>query len=96
MVYEERKMNSKGRDNRSRGRSDGRSRGQGNRGKTEFHKVKCDGCGRFSEVPFKPTKGKPVYCSECFKKEGSSSNSSPDLSGISRKLDRIIELLEER
>jgi CxxC-x17-CxxC domain-containing protein len=26
----------------------------------------CDNCGRQAMVPFQPTSGKPVYCSECF------------------------------
>lgn len=30
-----------------------------------FHSV-CAQCGREAVVPFKPTEGRPVYCSECF------------------------------
>lgn len=30
--------------------------------------VICDSCGEKCEVPFKPTSSKPVYCSDCFKK----------------------------
>ncbi len=26
----------------------------------------CDNCGKQAEVPFQPTSGKPVYCSDCF------------------------------
>lgn len=26
----------------------------------------CAACGRPCKVPFKPTEGRPVYCSECF------------------------------
>src|SRR4051794_27109908 len=27
----------------------------------------CPNCGRDAEVPFRPTSGKPVYCSDCFR-----------------------------
>ncbi len=32
-----------------------------------FNTVNCSDCGRASEVPFKPTSNKPVYCNKCFK-----------------------------
>ena len=28
----------------------------------------CSNCGKECQVPFRPTNGKPVYCSECFEK----------------------------
>lgn len=31
-----------------------------------MHKAICDKCGRECEVPFRPTQGKPVFCSNCF------------------------------
>ena len=34
----------------------------------EMHKTTCSDCGKECEVPFKPTKGKPVFCQDCFKK----------------------------
>jgi CxxC-x17-CxxC domain-containing protein len=34
----------------------------------EMFKATCSDCGKDCEVPFKPTEGKPVRCSECFKK----------------------------
>jgi CxxC-x17-CxxC domain-containing protein len=30
----------------------------------------CSECGKETQVPFKPTPGKPVYCRECFQKRG--------------------------
>ena len=27
----------------------------------------CDNCGKSCQVPFMPTSGKPVYCSDCFR-----------------------------
>ena len=28
----------------------------------------CADCGKATEVPFEPRSGKPVYCSDCFRK----------------------------
>ncbi len=30
--------------------------------------VKCSDCGKDTEVPFEPTNGRPVYCSDCYRK----------------------------
>ena len=30
--------------------------------------VKCSECGKDTEVPFEPTNGRPVYCSDCYRK----------------------------
>jgi len=37
-----------------------------NFGPREMHKAVCAECKKECEVPFKPTEGKPVYCSDCF------------------------------
>ncbi len=38
-------------------------------GEQEFYASKvCDACGGEATVPFEPTEGRPVYCSECFEK----------------------------
>ncbi len=50
------------------GRSDDRPR--------EMFKTTCSNCGKDCEVPFRPTSGKPVYCSDCFEKMGGRSPSS--------------------
>lgn len=50
------------RNNRSGGRDSGR--------RTEMHSAICDKCGRECKVPFKPSSDKPIYCSECFEKQG--------------------------
>jgi len=42
----------------------------GDRGNREMFKTTCSNCGKECEVPFRPTNGKPVYCSECFEKMG--------------------------
>ncbi len=46
------------------GRSSGRS------GREMFPAV-CDECGKQTQVPFQPTSGKPVYCSDCFERRRS-------------------------
>ncbi len=60
--------------NRSGGRSGGYRGGGGFRrsfGPREMHKIKCSECGKESEVPFKPSGDRPVYCKDCFlKKKG--------------------------
>lgn len=66
-----------------RGRSEGRSR-------PRMHRVTCDKCGKRCEVPFNPTEGKPVYCSDCFVKDDSK---GPGLKQINEKLDKIMKAL---
>ncbi|MFH1211096.1 MAG: CxxC-x17-CxxC domain-containing protein [archaeon] len=53
-----------------------RDSGSFERRRPEMHEVTCDKCGKQCEVPFKPTIGKPVFCSDCFKKEGGSGSGS--------------------
>ncbi|HET7828525.1 MAG TPA: zinc-ribbon domain containing protein [Candidatus Limnocylindrales bacterium] len=36
------------------------------RGPREMFPATCSSCGQETEVPFRPTQGKPVYCSACF------------------------------
>jgi CxxC-x17-CxxC domain-containing protein len=43
----------------------------------EMHKATCDKCGQVCEVPFKPTSGKPIYCSDCFRKVDNSESRRP-------------------
>ena len=79
----------------------------GRSGKRDFerrimHEAICDRCGKKCEVPFKPSGNKPVYCSDCFKKnEYSESKGKPVLSSreleeINSKLDRILNALNIR
>ena len=67
----------------------------------EMFETTCDKCKRRCEVPFRPSGEKPVYCSDCFRKNesfepknGSQKSSSSDLEQINRKLDKILKLLE--
>jgi CxxC-x17-CxxC domain-containing protein len=47
-----------------RNRSNDRSRGQ----RREMYKTTCTMCSKSTEVPFKPTPGKPIRCRECMEK----------------------------
>jgi len=46
------------------------------RGPVEMHRAVCDNCGKECEVPFRPTQGKPVYCSNCFENQRGGSDSA--------------------
>lgn len=63
---------------RSAQRAGGGSRqSSGSYGRREMVDVTCSGCGKPAQVPFTPTNGRPVYCSDCFtsQRRGSGSNS---------------------
>ncbi len=49
----------------SSGRGGGAGGGGGAR---ELHTATCAECGRPTEVPFKPTEGRPVYCRDCYQR----------------------------
>lgn len=73
------RMGNFNRDDRSRPRRDfgrrdfGRGGFGGRSGQREMHRAVCAQCGKDCEVPFEPTDGRPVYCSDCFeKKDGGS------------------------
>ncbi len=38
----------------------------------EMHPVVCAECGKDTQVPFVPRGDRPVYCSDCFRKQPSS------------------------
>jgi len=40
--------------------------GSRDRGPREMFAATCSACGRETQVPFRPTSGKPVYCNDCF------------------------------
>ncbi|MCH7616731.1 MAG: zinc-ribbon domain containing protein [Chloroflexi bacterium] len=37
-------------------------------GARELHPAVCAQCGKDTEVPFRPSGDRPVYCSDCFSK----------------------------
>ena len=48
----------------------GNGGGYGNgysRGPREMHDAVCARCGNETQVPFRPTGARPVYCSDCFR-----------------------------
>ena len=49
------------------GESSGGGYGARDRGPREMFSATCSNCGREAQVPFRPTSGKPVYCSDCFR-----------------------------
>ncbi len=94
------------RDSRS-GRPFDRNRGGFGRSSAprEMFDAICSNCGKSCKVPFNPTSGKPVYCSDCFEKMGNKSGNnrrderpqkvdySKQFNELSSKMDKIIELL---
>ena len=77
--------------------SDGRSRRFSRTGRNlEMTKVTCNSCGDACEVPFKPTSNKPVFCRDCFEKDGKEirgKQSNKDFDVINEKLDKIMDSL---
>ena len=61
-----------GRDFERRGFSD-----RGSRGPVEMHQAICDNCRKNCEVPFRPTSGKPIFCSDCFQNNRGSDSRRP-------------------
>ena len=35
----------------------------------QLYSVKCSKCGKQTEVPFKPSGDRPVYCRDCYMKQ---------------------------
>jgi CxxC-x17-CxxC domain-containing protein len=50
------------------GYSSGGSRSYSDRPPREMFEATCSSCGQVAKVPFRPTSGKPVYCTDCFAK----------------------------
>ena len=50
------------------GYSSGGSRSYSDRPPREMFEATCSSCGQIAKVPFRPTSGKPVYCTDCFAK----------------------------
>lgn len=90
-------------------RSDSRDRNFERSNDREMFDAVCDNCGKNCQIPFRPTNGRPVYCSECFEKgnnqprnnEGRDDRSSKNTQGdfkseiqqLNTKLDQILALL---
>lgn len=46
-----------------------RTHKRGGGGQKEMHNAVCSACGCETQVPFKPTGDRPVFCSDCYKKQ---------------------------
>lgn len=44
------------------------------RGPRQMYPATCAQCGKQTEVPFEPRNGRPVYCSDCYSKQGGRSS----------------------
>jgi len=62
---------------------------------SEMYSAVCDNCGKDCEVPFRPTKGKPIYCDKCFgnTKEQDTDQLKKEFEILNKKLDKILEIL---
>jgi len=49
-------------------RGEGGGGGRGFSSPRQMYPAKCAQCGKDTEVPFEPRTGKPVYCSDCYRK----------------------------
>jgi len=89
---------------RSDDRSDRGGRDRSRSDRPMFDAV-CDTCGKRFQLPFRPTGEKPVYCNDCFDKEGGSSSSvsrsvsaptnqyKEQFEALNAKLDKILKIL---
>jgi CxxC-x17-CxxC domain-containing protein len=65
-------------------------------GEKPMYKADCAKCGNTCEVPFRPSGDRPVYCRECFGKDGSKGGNDElkaQIEAVNAKLDRILILL---
>jgi CxxC-x17-CxxC domain-containing protein len=78
------------------GGRDSKARPERREARSEMHSVTCDKCKARCEVPFLPTGGKPVYCSDCYRKNPDSKNANNDgeFKKINEKLDKIMAALK--
>ena len=71
-----------------RNKSFGGNRRSGGRDgdRPSMHQATCSECGQDCEIPFKPSNGRPVFCSKCFEKQsGGASSSRPSSFGGERR-----------
>ena len=92
--YENPKKFNKGRSDRKFKSGDSRKRSFDDKDSV-MHNAVCDNCGKDCEVPFRPTKGKPIYCDKCFEnnKEKDTDQLKNEFGILNKKLDKILEIL---
>ncbi len=81
------------------GRDDKRRFDDRGSGRTQMHDAVCDKCHKDCEVPFRPTDGKPIFCSNCFDKGGKPGGQKTDdfkkqFETLNFKLDKILKALD--
>ncbi|HUW21329.1 MAG TPA: CxxC-x17-CxxC domain-containing protein [Candidatus Bathyarchaeia archaeon] len=64
----------------------------------QMYDAVCDNCGNNCKVPFRPSGGKPVYCSNCFKDKNDRGGKNADqykeqFEALNAKLDKILKML---
>jgi len=64
----------KGKDSQNSRQSNGHDFSRPSFGDKRLFKAVCADCGQSCEVPFQPSSGKPVYCSNCFGKMDKTKN----------------------
>lgn len=64
-------------------RDSGRGFDRGGSDRPTMHHAVCDACKKDCEVPFRPSGGKPIFCSDCFSKQGGG-NDRPKFGGGDR------------
>lgn len=89
----------KGKDGGKSDRSHGRDFSRPNFSEKRLFKATCAECGNTCEVPFQPSSGKPVYCSNCFGKNdkgksNGSNSSNEQFEILNAKLDKILRALQ--
>ena len=77
-----------------------RSSGRPNFREREMFDAICDTCGSKCKLPFRPTSGKPIFCSSCFEKKDVGRNRTTEsdqsqkmLEALNTKVDKILKLL---
>ena len=75
-------------------RSSGRDSKKSNFQEKRMYSAICTECGNKCEVPFRPTGGKPIYCSNCFRKgDDTGGKNTEQFEILNAKLDNILKLL---
>ncbi len=76
---------------RSGGFGGGRGRDSGfSDGPREMHDATCDKCKKQCQVPFRPSGGKPIYCSDCFRSNGGDSRSNDSRQNFAPRSERTV------
>ena len=61
-------------------------RGGGSSGPAQMFQATCDKCRMNCDVPFRPTNGRPIFCSNCFESNRGSDERRPSFGGEDRQM----------